>query len=247
MTQRPDDSVQLALAELRKLEDDRLAAQARARVEERELLERRQAERRSAEDHAQRVAEAEARERVQVDLRARDAEAERRMASLRAELEAVRADRERVHAAIAGLWEAPATPRGGEGRGWLWAFGATAAVAAGLLAILVVREPVVEERIVQVPTADATTDRAEPEPAPEPGSAEGEAERVPESEAAGGEAEPASADPEPAAAATPTRPRPHATTTRDEATAGMHGTASADPALDFEGCGNDPTCGIDLP
>ena len=234
MTTR-DDSVMLALSELRRLEaerveEERKAGEARAAAEARA---RSEAEAREA--HARAVAEEEARIRVERDLRVRDLEAERRLAALRAELDAVRADRERIHAVVAQLGHEPSPPRR-DTRGWL-AFGAALAAATAILVAILAREPAIEERIVQVPIEPPRAIEVAADDAPvteEPATSDAVAAAV------------ATAAPEPGQTR-PTRPRPP-TQHRPPAgpTSGMHGTAGDDPALDFDHCGDDPTCGLDF-
>ncbi len=170
-----DDSVRFALDELKRIESERLDEEARAAREREEAEARRQAEatakREAAAAHAREVAEAEARLRLDRELETRDTESAARLARLRAELDAVRADRERLHARATGavdpVW-AERTVR--SGRGWAAAFAAACVAMGALVVVLATREPVVEERIVEVPV-DAPTDRATasvepPPPAP---------------------------------------------------------------------------------
>ena len=140
MTQRQTDtSVLTALSELRSLEDERIdeerAAAAKRQSDEAAAV----AQRREAELHTQRVAEAEARLRVEDESRGRDADADRRLAALRAELNAVQAERERLHGSLlAGAHEASA-PRESAARPWAWAFAASAAIVACLAGLLAFR------------------------------------------------------------------------------------------------------------
>src|SRR5688500_7749251 len=92
------NSLLFCLDELRKLEDDRIASESRARSEQDRVEADRLARAAAEDDHRRRVAEAEARLRVQADLAARDAESERRVASLRQELAAVQTEREVMRA-----------------------------------------------------------------------------------------------------------------------------------------------------
>lgn len=155
-----DNSVMFALKELARIEDERIAseaaeAEARAEAERRAAADAERA-RVEAEAHAARVAEAEARARVERDaeLRTRERDAAQRVEVLRAELAAVQADRERLHArittAVDDAWMAKKPARHGA-TGWIAAFGAAAVVAGALVAILVTREPVVQQHIVEVP------------------------------------------------------------------------------------------------
>jgi len=243
MTHRTEDSsVMFALDELRRLETERVAEERAAEERRRreaaaaEAEARREVEER--EQHERRVAEAEARLRMEQELRARDAEAEHRLARLRAELEAVRADRERIHATVTRLNEEPVTPSPRRPSGWAFAFAATALVAAGLVFALVSRPPVPEQRIVQAPATAPDTVAVEEEPA----------DTAPEEPEPSDEPAPDSTDApeEPAQVATgPSRPhgqgnrpvvggRPPATDADD-----------MDSALDFSHCGDDPTCGLE--
>lgn len=137
MNQRPTDhSVLTALSELRSLEDERLDEE-RAAAEQRKKDEAAAiARRREAELHAQRVAEAEARMRVEDESRSRDADADRRLAALRAELNAVQAERERLHGSLLASAGEPIVSRESSARPWAWAFAASAAVVAGLAVVL---------------------------------------------------------------------------------------------------------------
>lgn len=240
MTRRTEDnSVMVALRELRELEADRLRAEERRRAEEAQAKARAERAAREREEHARRVAEEEARLRVERDLRARDAEAERRMAALRAELEAVRADRARIQAAVSRLNDDLDPPR--TGRGWAFAFASAALVAAGLGAALLMRPPVVHERIVRVPVETpaarplAETDpKPAPAPADEPSLSPDASETDPEPPIAraglrGGQGGPAGGTPQ-----------------RTATGSSIGGGAPTDPALDFDHCGDDPTCGLDM-
>ena len=237
MTTR-DDSVMFALSELRRLEAQRIDDERRAREAQAAAEARAKEEAAAREAHARAVAEEEARLRVERDLRARDLEAERRLASLRAELEAVRADRERIHAVVAQIGHDPTPPRR-DTRAWL-AFGAALTAASAILVVLLTRAPAIEERIVQVPVEaprSAEVVANDPPPAAETPASDAVAVASPSA------TEPVQTRPasRPGASTRPTRPD-----TRPTGTAGMHGTLSADPDLDFDHCGDDPTCGIDL-
>ncbi len=152
-----DSSVIQSLRELSRLENERIAeehaeAEARARAEA-EAKARAVAEAEAKEAHARRVAEAEAALRLSEERAERNAEADKRLASLRAELAAVQADRERMHTRIATIADDEWTSRPPREGSWGWkvAFASAGAVAAGLALILAVREPVQPTRIVQVP------------------------------------------------------------------------------------------------
>ncbi|MBW2462107.1 MAG: hypothetical protein JRH11_10710 [Deltaproteobacteria bacterium] len=234
-----ENSVLFAIRELAGLEEDRVAA------EESQILAAAEAEReaiREAEDrtaaaqaHAQRVAEAEARQSLDRELAVRDDEAEQRMTTLRAELAAVQADRERMHTRIVTLADAPSgsTPVGGDVWGWKVAFAAAGIVAAGLAVILAVRQPVIEARIIEVPAARAAVVSG-PATAPAPGAVAASAEvdsvepvdvaalgAPPETESARG---PRGRNPR-----TPRTPRVR---------------MAADPLGDLDCPDDDPTCGI---
>jgi len=152
-----ESSVLTNLRELEKLETDRIAdekarraalalaavkaeAEAKAKVE-------------AEEARARQVAEAEVRLNLEKEREARNAEAELRLATLRAELAAVQADRERMHARIVtaadDTW-ATRPPRA-ESWGWKAAFASAGAVAAGLALILAIQQPAPQTRIVEVP------------------------------------------------------------------------------------------------
>jgi hypothetical protein len=152
-----ESSVLTNLRELGRLESERIAQEkAQAADEERaerEAAARAKAEAEAAEAHARRKAEAEVRLKLEEERAGKDAEAERRLAALKAELAAIQADRERMHARIATLADDGWTGRPSRESSWGWkaAFASAGAVAAGLALILAVREPVQPTRIVQVP------------------------------------------------------------------------------------------------
>lgn len=234
-----DSSVMFALAQLQTLEEQRVD---RERVAAREAMAREacaraeaEKETREREEHLRRVAEAEARLRVEASQSSADAE--RRMAALRAELDAVQADRERLHGRIVSIASAPIEPPRPRGRSWAAAFAAACVVVAGLALVIATRQPL-EPVIIQVPAEPTSqvTEMAHPEAtAPELPAA-----TAPETVAVGDTpAEPAATD----------RPRtngnrPHIRSGDRDQAAGMHGTIdTTDTALDFSRCGDDPTCG----
>lgn len=154
-----ESSVLTNLRELERLEAERIttekaAQDAAERARHRADVDAKAAAE-AAEVHARRVAEAEAEARLarEADRADKDAEASRRMATLRAELAAVQADRERMHARIATLADDGWAADGARERSWGWkvAFASAGAVAAGLALILAIREPVPQTRIVEVP------------------------------------------------------------------------------------------------
>lgn len=137
MNQRPTDhSVLTALSELRGLEDERIDDERAAAEQRTKDAAAAVARRHEAEAHAGRVAEAEARLRVEDEARARDADADRRLAALRAELNAVQAERERLHGSLLASAREPVVARESSARPWAWAFAASAAVVAGLTVLL---------------------------------------------------------------------------------------------------------------
>lgn len=256
MTHRPDDSVMFALDELRRLETDRVAAERRERLEAEQAAARARIEEREREEHARRVAEAEARLRVEQELRDRDAQAGRRIEMLRAELDAVRADRERIHATVSRLNDDLDEPSRRRPSGWAFAFGASVLAVAGLVLALVVRPPATHERIVQVPAVTQATQAAT-----EGSDAPADAQDVPDttSAAPGGDpgavvgSEPSTEPVQVASAPSPGTSgrhpgghRPGGTQPTGTDRPGMHGTDSMDSALDFDHCGSDPTCGLEL-
>lgn len=135
----PDRSVLTALAELRALEEQRIAdehAEAARRLSEQHAQEARA---RADAEEARRRAEAAAQRRDDDDALARDAEAARRVAALRAELDAVQADRARLHGAmLAAAHDAP-TPTAGGMRGATALFAGCALLAAGVAVGLALR------------------------------------------------------------------------------------------------------------
>ncbi len=140
MTPRTTDhSVLTALTELRALEAQRIAdehAEAARRVAAQQSTE---AHARAEAEEARRRAEAAAQRRDDDEARARDAEAVRRVAALRAELDAVQADRARLHGAmLAAVQDAP-TPSAGGMRGATALFAGCALLAAGLAVGLAMR------------------------------------------------------------------------------------------------------------
>ena len=88
------------------------------------------------------------------------------MKRLRAELAAVSADRERMHARIVTIaddrWSTPSTH--GQSWGWKAAFASAGIVAAGLALILAVQEPVIQSRIIEVPVERTVVVEATPSP-----------------------------------------------------------------------------------
>lgn len=222
-TQKADNSVQFALAELEALESARVQAEAEEAAARRAAAE---AERRAAEEaeRARLEAEAIAREKVKLDLdaevEARTAEGDRKIASMRAELERIRAERALIHdRMLASSIEPPQRPA----RHWPAVAGVLGAVASVLGVLLFVQattpapEPEVIVREVHVPIAPAVEPEAEE---PEPVAAV-ETEPAVEAEA----------EPEPERPAV-RRPRPQQN--------------SHDSVLDrMNDCGDDPLCGLD--
>lgn len=137
MTQRTtDQSVLTALSELRNLEDERID-QERAAAELRRQEElAAAARRRETELHAERVAEAEVRLRMSDESRTRDADADRRLAALRAELNAVQAERERLHGSLLASAHDSVAARAPSARPWVWAVAASAVIVGGLAVLL---------------------------------------------------------------------------------------------------------------
>jgi hypothetical protein len=200
MSQTNESSVLFALKELQRLEADRIAEE----------------DRRAAE----------ARLRVEADLRAQEADAERRIATLRAEIDAVRADRERLHARIVTAAAEPepiAKPAIGK-RIAMVSFGFASLTALALSIYVATRPPVVAPpRIVEVQVPA-------PQIVPEPAAVEPVVEA------------PVVAEPEVVAE----RPRPTGVTMRHNPT--MQTESMSDMRLDLiDRCGDDPLCGTDLP
>lgn len=227
MSQTNESSVLFALKELQRLEADRIAEEDKRAEAARQELRRQEEQARAKSEHAARVAEAEARLRVEADLRAQEADAERRMASLRAEIEAVRADRERMHARIvtaaAELEPAPQKPAIGR-RIAMASFGLASLTALGLSIWIATRPPVqAPPRIVEVPVATQGSIVEEPV-APVAPTVE----------------EPVEVQPAPVAER-PRQPPVGMRTTTMQATQDM-----SDMRLDLiDRCGDDPLCGTD--
>lgn len=220
-----DTSLLFCLGELRKLEEERIAGEAKARVEAERLEAERAARAQMEEEQRRRIVEAEAKLRVQADVAARDAEAAQRLAALRAELAAVQSEREVLRARfVEATLPVVAEDRRRAARGWGFAFGAASAVAAGLAALLVMQDPApvalapapasrVEPPVARVVDAPVVESAPVVEPAPEP---------------------------EPVAAVAQTkvrRPRPPRDTTRNN---------TREILSEIDECGDDPTCGIDV-
>jgi len=91
-----ENSVVVAISELRKIEQQRIADEAKAKERERIEREKAQALRQAEQDRARRLAEEETRKRFALDLQRRDAEADAQIASLKAELAAVQAARQEI-------------------------------------------------------------------------------------------------------------------------------------------------------
>ncbi len=230
-TQKADNSVQFALAELEALESARVQAEAEEAAARRAA--EAAAERRAAEE-AERVRREEelrlereaaiVREKAKLDLdaeiEARTAEGDRKLASMRAELERIRAERALIHdRMLASSIEAPERPA----RHWPAVAGVMGAIASVLGVLLFVQatapapEPEVIVREVHVPIAPANAPVVE----------EPETVAVAESEPEV-EAEPA---PEPER-----RPIRRPRRQRD----------THEAALDrMNDCGDDPLCGLD--
>lgn len=231
MSKNEENSVMFALAELQQLESNRReeGVQRQATEEAARLEVERAVARRVADEKAQAecVAEAEARLRVNAELGARDADAERRLTGLRKQLEAVQAERARLHASIvmsADEVRAPAEDTRGA-RGWAFAFGSMSLVAGLLGALLFTQTP--EIRIVDVPfTEPPPIAAADPLPEPEvlePTVAEVEV--------------PADVPEVRVTRRTPRTPTPRARP-RPDSSEGVF------DALDR--CGDDPTCGLTM-
>ncbi len=228
-TNPTDNSVQFALAELEALESARVQAeaqQAEARKAAEAAAEARAAEaaeqaRREAEAAAAREA-AIAREKAKLDVdaevEARTADGDRKLATMRAELERIRAERALIHdRMLASSIQPPERPA----RHWPVVAGLLGATASVLGVLLFVQattpapEPEVIVREVHVPIAPAI----EPEAAPDPVvDAEPTVEAAPEPE-------------EPATIRRP-RPRPRPDT-------------HAETLDRMNDCGDDPLCGLD--
>ena len=253
-----DNSVMVALAELRGIEADRIATERKAAEQARAARERadaaarteREREReaiREREASALRVAEAEARLRVGAELEAREADADRRLEVLRAELEMIRADRERMHQSIldrtAGEGFAVATP---SSRPWVAVscLSAAVAIAMGAWAIHVesrARDGVgpaaaphreIVESGIPVSSAAALEPAVVAPTAGDDGAAEGQGNgdgradvRTPS-----GPARPGGTRAGGGSARPPNRQPTH-----------------ADPLGDLDRCGDDPTCGAVAP
>ena len=217
-----ESSLMFALAELQGLEKERIDARAREdaerRAKEAEQAERERAERIAA---AQRT-EAEAKARVEVQARAQEAESVDRIARLKRELEAVQAERERLHQQLVVGAGDTATRRTIGARGWAAAF-ATASAAAIVLAIILVTGGASES----VPTAQPEPQITAPMPehATPPTSTTATSEPI------------AAATTEPAATTVPrrhSRPVRHIRRNTETSTLGI------------ENCSeDDPTCGIE--
>lgn len=91
-----ENSVVIAISELQKLEQQRLAQEAQAKERERIECERAQARKRAEQERARRLAESEAREKIAFDLRRRNVELDTQVAALRSELAAVQAARQEI-------------------------------------------------------------------------------------------------------------------------------------------------------
>jgi hypothetical protein len=227
MSQTNESSVLFALKELQRLEADRLAEEDRKAEAARQELRRQEEEARAKSEHAARVAEAEARLRVEADLRAQEADAERRMAALRAEIEAVRADRERMHARIvtAAAELEPVAPKPALGKRIAMAsFGLASLTALGLSIWIATRPPVEPApRIIEVPVATQGTVVEDPVAPVQPMVEE-----------------PIEVQPAPVAE----RPRP--TPTGMRITTMQTTQDMSDMRLDLiDRCGDDPLCGTD--
>jgi hypothetical protein len=159
---RTDHSILTALAELRALEEQRIAdehAEAARRLAARHAAE---AQARSDAEEARRRAEAAAQRRDDEETQTRAAEAARRVAALRAELDAVQADRARLHGAmLAAVHDVPA-PNGSGLRAATAMFAGCALLAAGLAVGLAMR-PAAGGGVV--PTAAVESVSATPESA----------------------------------------------------------------------------------
>jgi hypothetical protein len=233
-----ENSVLFALEELGRLEQDRIAQEHEAAEEALRVEERARAEAEAAvaqaEAHRQAVAAEEARLNVERQLAVRDAEAERRMETLKAELAAVVADRERMHRSIASLAdEGVRANREAQGSwGWKVAFASTGLVAVGLGLIVAMREPV-PPQIVEVPV-EVPVERALEVEAPAADSTADSTPEVPPTPAP--TVAVASPSPETRAATRPRGPRagmrPH---TRN---------MEADPLGHLDCAEDDPTCGL---
>lgn len=230
MNENPtDNSVQFALAELEALESARVQAEAEeasarkaaeaaaeARAAEAAAQARREAEAVAAREAA--IAREKAKLDVDAEVEARTADGDRKIASMRAELDRIRAERSLIHDRMLASSMQPPPER--PARHWpviAGLLGATASVLGVLLfgqATAPAPEPEVIIREVHVPIAPAMEPQAEPEPVVE---AEPVVETAPEPEA------PAVRRPRP-------RPRPDTHAER----------------LDrMNDCGDDPLCGLE--
>ena len=148
-----NDSVMVALKELRDLEDRRTREEAAKRLA---LVE---AERRAREEAERRIAEERARERALEEekagreIAARKAVEDGRIADLERRLEAERRMRAEIEMRIvSGPVTSEAPPRSaGSVLGWVSA--GIAAAAVGFAFFVMTREPPVVERVVEVPVA----------------------------------------------------------------------------------------------
>ncbi|MDQ3038116.1 MAG: hypothetical protein M3Y87_37335 [Myxococcota bacterium] len=134
-----DDSVMMAIAELRQLEQERTDALRRAEdarrreAQERETQER--AAREAARERARMVAEVEAGARIEGEL-----QRDRSLEVLRQQIAAVQAEREAVREELRARIEATSTERGARRGPWALAFGLSSVVAAGLAGMLVMQQ-----------------------------------------------------------------------------------------------------------
>jgi hypothetical protein len=236
-----DDSVMIALAELRDLESARIrdaerkrAAEAAAEQARRDEIAR--AERHAAE-HRAHVASEEARLRLDAEWRARDEDAERRIQTMRSELAAMRAERELIHHRLTAAAAPYDVPRSRSARGaalglvstvigaaviglafWAGQENARGTTTAGAAPTLTADIPSDVPHTEAVVTTTPNTEASEPTPT----SAQ-EAERPTAPTTTQGRERPR--DPRP-----PRPPREH--------------TAASE--LELEDCGDDPICGTTM-
>ena len=154
MATTTDNSVLMALSELKQMEstrldDERTRAAARAQAQKDET--ERTAAAALALAEAARVQETLQREKVAAEARARveaELEHDRRLAAMRAELDSIRRDRDVIHGTLTARAAAAAQPP--RSRGLAIAFGVSSSVAAALAALMVVQA---NQHVAVVPAA----------------------------------------------------------------------------------------------
>lgn len=185
-----ENSVLMALGELQSIEEKRIATEQEARRtaerEAREAAEREAKRRAEAEaqaeaerEHAERVAREEARLNVEAVVDSRTKDADQRIASMKAELAAIQAERQAFQLRMVDA-TTRIEPR--RSRGWAAAFGIAMVACAALATLVIVQittpppPPRVVIHEVEVPVAVETPDTpeapvvaqvVEPEPEPE--------------------------------------------------------------------------------